>query len=160
VLTVTDAGGSRPVESGPMTSPGGLIAARSVDVAAQEDGKSFTWTGPAALHLTGPYADLSRQLNNSFALRLDWRIDAPASAPVSLALGGQAFDISALIKAAPQGKVSTIKVPLRCFADAGANLRQVDYAVTVQGNKGFAATLLSAKVEAVGENLPCPAAVK
>jgi beta-glucosidase len=160
VLTVTDAGGSRPVESPPVSSPGGLIAARSVDVRAQEDGKSFVWTGPAALHLSGPYADLSRQLNNSFALRVDWRIDATGSAPVSLALGGKAFDISAAVKAASKGQVSTIKVPLRCFADAGANLRQVDYAVSIASDKGFAATLLNTNVEAVGENLPCPPAVK
>ncbi|KTE03223.1 1,4-beta-D-glucan glucohydrolase [Sphingopyxis sp. H038] len=160
VLTVTDAGGSRPVESPPVSSPGGLIAARSVDVRAQEDGKSFVWTGPAALHLSGPYADLSRQLNNSFALRIDWRVDAIGSAPVSLALGGKAFDVSAAVKAAPKGQVSTIKVPLRCFADAGANLRQVDYAVSITSDKGFAATLLNTNVEAVGENLPCPPAVK
>lgn len=159
-LTVTDAGGSRPVESPPVSSPNGLIATRSVDVRAQEDGKSFVWTGPAALHLSGPYADLSRQLNNSFALRIDWRIDATGDGPVGLALGGKSFDISGLVKAAPKGQVSTIKVPLRCFADAGANLRQVDYAVTVQGYKGFAATLLNTNVEAVGENLPCPPASK
>ncbi|HWW56664.1 MAG TPA: glycoside hydrolase family 3 N-terminal domain-containing protein [Sphingopyxis sp.] len=160
VLSITDAGGKRPVESPPIASPGGMIAVRSVDVRAQEDGKSFTWTGPATLELTGPYADLSRQLNNSFALRVDWRIDAIGSAPVSLALGGKAFDVSAAVKAAPKGQVSTIKVPLRCFADAGANLRQVDYAVSIAGDKGFAATLLNTNVEAVGENLPCPPAAK
>ncbi|MBB6425061.1 glycoside hydrolase family 3 protein [Sphingopyxis sp. JAI128] len=160
VLSITDAGGKRPVESAPIASPGGMIAARSVDVRAQEDGKSFTWTGPATLELTGPYADLSRQLNNSFALRVDWRIDAAGGAPVSLALGGKAFDVSGKVKAAVPGQVSTIKVPLRCFADAGANLRQVDNAVTVKADKGFAATLLNTNVEAVGENLPCPPAVK
>ncbi|RYD44014.1 MAG: glycoside hydrolase family 3 protein [Sphingomonadales bacterium] len=160
VLSITDAGGKRPVESAPIASPGGMIAARSVDVRAQEDGKAFVWTGPATLELTGPYADLSRQLNNSFALRVEWRVDAIGSAPVSLALGGKAFDISAAVKAAAKGQVSTIKVPLRCFADAGANLRQVDYAVSIAGDKGFAATLLNTNVEAVGENLPCPPAVK
>ena len=160
VLSITDAGGKRPVESAPIASPGGMIAARSVDVRAQEDGKSFTWTGPATLELTGPYADLSRQLNNSFALRVDWRVDAAGGAPVSLALGGKAFDISEVVKAAARGQVSTIKVPLRCFADAEANLRQVDNAVTVKADKGFAATLLNTNVEAVGENLPCPPAAK
>ena len=160
VLSITDAGGKRPVESAPIASPGGMIAARSVDVRAQEDGKSFTWTGPATLELTGPYADLSRQLNNSFALRVDWRVDAAGGAPISLALGGKAFDISEMVKAAARGQVSTIKVPLRCFADAEANLRQVDNAVTVKADKGFAATLLNTNVEAVGENLPCPPAAK
>lgn len=159
-LTVTDAGGSRPVESPPTASPGGLIAARSVDVRAQEDGKAFVWTGPAALHLSGPYADLSRQLNNSFALRIEWRIDAIGTGPVQVALGGKAFDVSALVNAAPKGQVSTIRVPLRCFAEAGANLQRVDYALSVQADKGFAATLLNTNVEAVGTNLPCPPAVK
>ena len=120
----------------------------------------FVWTGPAALHLSGPYADLSRQLNNSFALRIDWRIDAVGAAPVQIALGGKAFDVSDRVKAAAKGQVSTIKVPLRCFADAGANLQRVDYALSVQADKGFAATLLNTNVEAVGQNLPCPPAVK
>ena len=40
-------------------------------------------------------------------------------------------DISAAVKSAAPGQIVTIKVPLRCFADAGANLRQVDNAATV-----------------------------
>jgi beta-glucosidase len=159
-LTVTDAGGARPVESPPVTSPGGLIAARSVDVKAQEDGKSFVWTGPAAFHLSGPYADLSRQLNNSFALRVEWRVDALGTGPVTVALGGQAFDVSDWVKAAPKGQVSSFRIPLRCFADAGANLQKLDYALSVTADKGFAATLLHTNVQAVGENLPCPPKAK
>ncbi len=160
VLTVTDAGGSRPVESAPVSSPGGLIAVRSVDVKAQEDGKSFVWTGPAAFHLSGPYADLTRQLNNSFALRVEWRVDAPGTGPVTLAMGGQAFDISDWVKAAPKGQVSSFRIPLRCFADAGANLTKLDYALSLSADKGFAATLLHTNVQAVGENLPCPPKAK
>ncbi|MBJ7499287.1 MAG: exo 1,3/1,4-beta-D-glucan glucohydrolase [Sphingopyxis sp.] len=160
VLTVTDAGGARPVESVPVTSPGGLLAARSVDVKAQEDGKSLVWTGPASFHLSGPYADLTRQLNNSFALRVEWRIDAPGSGPVQLALGGQAFDITDMVRAAPKGEVTSMRIPLRCFADAGANLQKLDYALSVTADKGFAATLLNTNVQAVGDNLPCPPKAK
>src|SRR3546814_20094062 len=92
LLSITDAEGKRPVESAPIASPGGMIAARSVDVRAQEDGKSFIWKGPATLELTGPYADLSRPLNNSFVLRVDWRIDSAGRAPVRLVPGGQGFE--------------------------------------------------------------------
>lgn len=159
-LTVSDAGGARPVESGPVTSPNGFIAARSVDVRAQEDGKSFVWTGPAALVLSGPNADLSRQLNNSFALRIEWRVDAVGAGPVRLALGGATVDISDMVRAAAKGTASTIRVPLRCFADAGADLQRVGFPVTVHGDKGLAVTLLHTNVAAVGENLPCPSAVK
>ncbi|HKX88219.1 MAG TPA: glycoside hydrolase family 3 N-terminal domain-containing protein [Sphingopyxis sp.] len=159
-LTVTDAGGARPVESAPVSSPGGLLAARSVDVKAQEDGKGFVWTGPASFHLSGPYADLTRQLNNSFALRVEWRVDATGNGPVRLALGGQAFDISDLVKAAPKGEVTSMRIPLRCFADAGANLQKLDYALSIAADRGFAATLLNTNVQAVGDNLPCPPRAK
>jgi beta-glucosidase len=134
----------------------GLLATRSVDVAAQEDGKSFVWTGPASFRLAGPPADMTRQLNNSFALRIDWRIDA--AGPATLAFGGKAFDLTALIAAASAGEVATTKVPLRCFADAGADLAHVDSPVTITGDKGLAVTLVNTNVEAVGENLACPPA--
>ena len=118
------------------------------------------WSGPASFHLTGPNADMSRQLNNSFALRIDWRIDAVGSGPTQVELGGKPFDVSGWVKAAPAGQVSTIKIPLRRVADAGADLTKVGYATTVHGDKGLALTLLSARIEAVGENLACPPTVK
>src|SRR3546814_14129420 len=61
-----------------------------------------------------------------------------------------------MVRAAPVGDVATLKVPLRCSADAGANLARVDYAVSVTADKGLAATLLGARVEAVGGHLLCP----
>src|SRR3546814_6762221 len=94
---------------------------------------------------------MMRRLGNIFALRLDWRVDAAGMTPVTLALGGAALDIGALVRAAPAGAVWTLRVPLRCFADVGANLARVDQAVSVKADKGFAATLLAAKVAAVGD---------
>lgn len=122
---------------------------------------SFAWSGPASFHLTGPSADMSRQLNNSFALRIDWRIDAVGSGLTQVELGGKAFDVSGWVKAAPTGQVSTIKILLCCFADAGADLTKVGYATTVHGDKGTRADLaVGAGIEAVGENLACPPTVK
>lgn len=157
-LAIVDAGGSRQVESGPLDSSYGLLKTRSVDVAAQEDGKSFVWSGPASFRMSGPNADMTRQLNNSFALRIDGRIDAVGSGPTRLSFGGKVLDISGFVAAAPVGKVSTIQIPLRCFADAGADLSKISDAVTVIGDKGLALTLMSARVEAVGAALACPPA--
>jgi len=157
-LAIADAGGSRQVESGPLDSSYGLLKTRSVDVAAQEDGKSFVWSGPASFRLSGPNADMTRQLNNSFALRIDGRIDTVGSGPTRLSFGGKVLDISGIVAAAPMGKVSTIQIPLRCFADAGADLSKISDAVTVIGDKGLALTLMSARVEAVGAALACPPA--
>src|SRR3546814_16317190 len=89
--------------------------------AAQEDGKAFVWSGPATFGLSGPVADMTRRLGNSFALRLDWRGDAAGTTPVTLALGGAAPDHRALVWAAPAGAAWTAKGPLACVRRRGAN---------------------------------------
>src|SRR3546814_12138611 len=94
-LSIADAGGSRQVESAPLDSSYGLLRTRSVDVHAQEDGKAFVWSGPATFNLSGPVADMTRQLNNSFALRPDWRIAPAGTAPVTLPPGGAAPGLGA-----------------------------------------------------------------
>ena len=159
-LSIADAGGSRQVESAPVDSSYGLLRTRSVDVAAQEDGKSFVWSGPASFRLAGPVADLSRQLGNSFALRIDWRVDAAGSAPILLAFGGARVDLGALVRAAPADRVSTIEIPLRCFADAGADLARVAAPVTISGDAGLAVTLVNTNVAATSANLACPPTAK
>ena len=156
-MSLGDAGGTREVLSAPVESPTGDVSARSVDLAAQEDGKQIVWNGPGFVSIDGPPSDLSRQLNNAFALYLDLRIDRRASGPVSLTLGGRSFDLSDRIAALPLGEVSTIKIPLRCFADAGADFAILANAMRIDAPAGLAITLASARAEAVGEDLACPA---
>jgi len=159
-MTVTDAGGTRPVTSAPVTSPAGLVSVRSVDVKAQEDAKAIVWTGPGSISIDGPAADLQRQLTGAFALRLDWRIDSKEPKPVQLAFGNKAFDISSAVSTAKPGEISTVRIPLRCFVDAGADIKRIDNALRISADAGFGATLLLAKVEPVGDNPPCPPLAK
>jgi beta-glucosidase len=76
--------------------------------------------------------------------------------PVKIGIGGVPLDTTALLRALPAGQLRTVKIPLRCFADAGAKLGQVTNAVRIDGGPGLALVLKSARVEAVGEPLPCP----
>ena len=46
-------------------------------------------------------------------------------APVVLSFGGARLDISGKIADLPVGAPSTLRVPLRCFADAGADVTAV-----------------------------------
>ena len=155
-LTISDAGGARTVTTGAVATPGGLLSVSPVDLGAQEDARLFRWAGNGSLDIKGPTADLSRQLNNAFALRLDGRVDALGSGPVRLAIDNTMLDATELLRAQPAGKLFTIKVPLRCFADAGANLASVTNPVRIEGSAGLALVLQSARIEAVGENLACP----
>ena len=109
-----------------------------------------------SLSITGPQADLSRQLNNAFALRLDGRVDALGSGPVRIAIDNTILDATSLLRAQTPGAVVTVRIPLRCFADAGANLSHVANPLRIEGSAGLALVLQSARVEAVGEPLTCP----
>ena len=51
-MSLSDTGGARPVASGTVTSPGGLVSSRPTDLGAQEDSRSVRWTGAGTLSLT------------------------------------------------------------------------------------------------------------
>ena len=155
-LTVSDPGGARTAAAASITSPGGALSVSPVDLGAQEDARLFRWSGPAALSITGPSADLSRQLNNAFALRLDGRVDALGPGAVRIAIDSTIVDATNLLRAQTIGAPMLIKIPLRCFADAGANLSTVANPLRIEGSAGLALVLQSARVEAVGEPLTCP----
>ena len=152
--------GTRVIDTGAALSPGGLVSLRPVDLAAQEDARAIRWTGEGALSIDGPTADMSRQLNNAFALRLDLRIDALGGGAASVAVDNVALDATGLWRSLPVGQLRTIRIPLRCFADRGTKLTAVGSAVRISGAAGLALTLRSARVEAVGEPLACPPPVR
>ncbi|MCC4233333.1 exo 1,3/1,4-beta-D-glucan glucohydrolase [Sphingobium soli] len=136
------------------------VSARAVDVSAQEDARQFVWTGPGAIAIDGPPVDMTRQLNGAFALRIDWRIDAAKGAPVTLSLGGARLDISDKVAALPVGQPSSLIVPLRCFADAGATFGAVGTPLRLSANAGLSVSIRSILTEGVGETPTCPPVAK
>ncbi|MBL0768627.1 exo 1,3/1,4-beta-D-glucan glucohydrolase [Sphingopyxis sp. DHUNG17] len=154
-MTIGDDGGVRPVESALAVSPNAMISVRSVDVMAQEDGKQFRWSGPGTVQIAGPNADLTRHLDQDMALRLDIRVDAIGEDRVSVSLGNAAVDVTDWIGAARAGNVSSLRIPLRCFADRGADLQRVGNPLTLAGHDRLVLTLLAARVEA-GTASSCP----
>ncbi|MES2136661.1 MAG: glycoside hydrolase family 3 N-terminal domain-containing protein [Pseudomonadota bacterium] len=153
-LNLTDSGGGRFVSGSTATSLEGAIAMSPVDLSAQEDGRRFRWAGPASLSIDGSPADFRRELNNAFAIRLDLMVTSIAS-PIRLSFGGKSVDISSILLAVPSGKLATVKVPLRCFADDGAPVDAVTTPLKLEADKGTDLAIRSASVEAVGEPLPC-----
>jgi beta-glucosidase len=136
------------------------VSARAVDVSAQEDARQFVWTGPGAIAIDGPPVDMTRQLNGAFALRIDWRVDAARGAPITLSLGGARLDISAKVAALPVGQPSSLIVPLRCFADAGATFDAVGTPLRLSANAGLSVSIRSVLTEGVGETPACPPVAK
>jgi beta-glucosidase len=155
-ISVVDAGGKRPADEQLAASPAGDVTIRSVDVHAQEDAKKITWNGTGSITIDGPPADLSRQLSEGFALKLEWRIDSRPNGPVAISLDNQSLDVGAWLAAQPVGIIVNLRIPLRCFAKAGKDLSHVDNALQIAATGGFTVTLVSANVEPLGSKIDCP----
>ncbi len=133
------------------------VVARSVDLSAQEDARQFSWNGPGAFAIDGPPVNLTRQLGESFVLLLDWRIDRAVPGPITIGFGGGSIDVGNIVRAATPRTVIQTRIPLTCFRDAGADLSAVGSPLRITAPAGFAMTLRTARAEAVGMTLPCPA---
>lgn len=134
----------------------GAIESRPIDLGAQEDARQFNWNDKAALSISGPAIDLGRHLRDNAVLAIDWRIDRYANQDVRVSFGGATLDLSMIVKAMSAGSANQTKVPLRCFAQAGAKFEAVGLPFRLESTTGFAATIRTARIEAGNGDLPCP----
>ena len=134
----------------------GAISTRAVDLSAQEDARQFTWNADGALVVNGPVVDLSKQAKEDWTLLIDWRIDQPSSGPVKLTFGGAALDIQKTMRASPTGTAMQTRIPLRCFAQAGAKFDAVGSPIRMQAAKGLVATIRNVHIETTKESASCP----
>jgi len=134
----------------------GSISARAVDMSAQEDARQFTWNADGAFVVNGPAVDLSKPLKEDWSLLIDWRIDQPATGSVMLSFGGAALDIKSTMRALPTGTPTQTRIPLRCFAAAGAKLEAVGSPIRMQAAKGLVATIRNIHIETTKKGASCP----
>ena len=134
----------------------GSISARAVDMSAQEDARQFTWNADGAFVVNGPAVDLSKPLKEDWSLLIDWRIDQPATGSVMLSFGGAALDIKSTMRALPTGTPTQTRIPLRCFAAAGAKLEAVGSPIRMQATKGLVATIRNVHIETTKKGASCP----
>lgn len=134
----------------------GVVATRAVDLSAQEDARQFTWSGPGKFSVEGAPVSLARQAEAGADLMLEWRIDRRNAAPVRLALGGGTLDLAGVIAAAPVGVMIETRIPLRCFAAAGANLTAVGGPLRIDADAGLAVTIRTARIVASRDKQDCP----
>jgi len=99
---------------------------KGVDRRRQEDARQFTWsgTGPATVAIrANPPLDLSRETTGQLSIIVDYRVDTPPTAPVTLAVGANSVPIGGILRSAPAGQWSTLTVPLGCFAKTGDEMK-------------------------------------
>lgn len=116
-------------------SLGGIIKTRGVDYRAQEDARQIIWSGKSegsfSVRSSRPL-DLSKMGDaNHLFLTLLWRVDEWDRGSVVLGMGcGESCvgsqDISALIEKMPVGTWEKTELPLKCFIEAGLDVRHVE----------------------------------
>jgi beta-glucosidase len=122
--------------------------------------KVFSWPGgerrDVALTGTQP-VDLSKKAG--WTLAVDVLVEKRPTQPVTLSLGGGAVDITPRLRAIPSGEWKTMRIPLRCFARAGADLSRVDtpFRVSTEGELGI--RFADIEMVPLKTQMTCPAAV-
>lgn len=119
--------------------PAGVLGGRgqvtATDHLVQEGARqfSFTGTGPETVELTSQVPiDISRETNGDVMLLVTARVDA-ATAPFSIAVQcgpgcGASLPLPVVAGAAAEGAAgqwSTLGIPLKCFASAGADMTRL-----------------------------------
>jgi beta-glucosidase len=138
----------------------GSISSRAIDLSVQEDARQFTWNADGAFVVNGPAVNLTKQLNEDWVMLIDWRIDRPATGPVTLSFGGGNIDFQQTMSALPTGSAVQTRIPLRCFADAGAKFDAVGSPIRMQAAKGLVATIRNVHIEATDKKASCPGKVR
>ena len=137
------------------------LTLRRVDRRRQEDAWAATWSGagPAwvALDRAAPI-DLSREANGAMVLQVEVRVTQAASGAVTLAVGGErpiALSLTGLLSGV-SGAWRTVRVPLRCFGTAGADLASIT-TIRLQTMGTLALELSDVSLKETGAGDRCPA---
>jgi beta-glucosidase len=135
------------------------------DKAAQEDARQFGWNGtaPAWVGLTSPTAiDLQREANGQLSLAFDYKSASPVTTSVALRVDCGAacrgtVPIARELVATPAGQWGHLKVPLVCFARAGADMGHVSTPFALETAGRLSLAVANIRLESGTDGVaPCP----
>jgi beta-glucosidase len=110
------------------------LVVKVVDREGQGDARAVRWSGAgmAAVYVqASDPIDLSRESNGEMAISFDGYLEeAPGGAVVLRVDGGEDLtrgmvDVTAMVKELPLGEWGSVAVRLRCFEDAGADMKKI-----------------------------------
>ncbi len=152
--------------TGAQTSTGsGNLTIKSIDRRVQEDARSAVWSGDGAaqvyLQAEEPI-DISRESNGDLALAFDLRIDTPPSSAVKVRMdctypcsGG--LDITDEMSAAPTGEWLPVRIRLRCFEAAGADMTKINTPFLIHTDGELALAFSDVRLVSLADgDAPCP----
>ncbi len=144
-------------------SPSSSVQIAPVDAGnVQEAGRRITFAGEKLGRLTlvgDKPLDLSGHTYADMALAFEYRLDAAASGPVYLSMGAGKLDVTPPA-GTPLGQWATLKIPLKCFGDAGADLGKVVAPFDLSTAGTFQVSIANVKLTAALSGAVCPPKVR
>lgn len=133
-------GGTQPVSTVPSTVAGGRVRVSRVDGKAQEDSLRLQWTGQgmAGVQFDSREAfDFTRETNGDVMLVLTMRVAQRPTARVDLAMAcgpgcSGSVRLDRAITQSPDSEWQRVAVPLKCFGQSGADMKQIRTALSLR----------------------------
>jgi beta-glucosidase len=142
----------------------GVLRMSATDRAAQEDARQLTWsgTGAASVGLAArTTVDLQRETNGQLSLGFDYRVDHAPTADVSVQMQcgpgcRGSFDLARALSGAQPGLWSHAKIPLLCFAKAGADMARITQPFTLSSTGQLGLSVTNIRLETGNDAvMPC-----
>lgn len=112
------------------------------------------WTGNGMFAINGPALVLERELNADMNLQVTYRTTTKPSAPLRMSFSGVAVDVASVVAA--DGKWNRIRIPLKCFRAAGANLAAVKQPFALSSEAGTEITVSDVRLATDPAGAVCP----
>ena len=155
-----------PVTAGRVTTEGSeSLVLRSVDRRLQEDARAVAWSGEGSarvfLRAEEP-VDISRESNGNMVLAFDVLVETAPAGVVQLGMGcgddcAAEVDLTATLAGLAIGEWQPLLVPLRCFADDGADMTRIDMPFSISTDGTLALRFSDVRLATVAEEgILCP----
>ena len=137
-LMIADSEGSVTVSGPRAATESGRLTAAFNQRSVQDDSRLFIWTGPAELRVSG----MPTALDGNEVISITYEVAERGTGSTMIGAGcGEncegRFDITAGIRLAEGKGWRTARLPLRCFAETGADLSAIDTPLIVTGSEGL-----------------------
>lgn len=138
----------------PQAKPALQVA--TVQVNTQQDAKEVTWLAPARFFARNPSKNnLAAMATARGVVQFDVIVKQAPATPVRFTLGcgagcGASLDLAATFSGDAVGRKQTVKVPLACLGELGADLAGVDTPFSITADAPFAAAFTNIQVVAGG----------
>ncbi len=134
------------------------VVLKPVDSATMQEGAAqLTWPAGQSgiVGVASKSMNLLREVNADVQLQITYRVDRAPAAPVKLTMGNATVDASELFAKAGPGWRS-VKVPLRCFRDHGADMANVTTPFALGTTGPFTVSISDLRLAADPAGSVCP----